>query len=454
MSTKPIAALLLILILIGPARALELRGATGIHDPSTILKRDGVYHVWGTGDGVIHLTSPDLITWSAGPPVFAPGKWPGWINKYVPDFKGFFWAPECYYLNGQYYLYYSCSTGKRPSAIGLATSPDLTNWTDRGMIVHSDERSPYGSIDAAIFRDVGSNLWLAFGSHLKGIWLAPLDPKTGKRRGDTLYNVATHFEAEAAYLLRRGAYYYLFYNIGVCCAGMNSTYRILMGRSKTITGPYLDRDGKDLARGGGTLFLGTDGEHIGAGHFGILREENIERFSFHFYNGLANGWPTLGLQTLVWDAQGWPRPAADLAPGRYAIVSKASGLSLGVHDIGFAEGTPVDQFTYLDNPFQHWNVSPVGDGYYGIASLGTGAYIDLFECSPRDGTKIGLYPWMNNDCQRWRIEPTGDGTFRILNKGGGTAVTLPGGTKTPQALIEGHAWKNDDGQQWIFKKVE
>lgn len=258
---------------------------------------------------------------------------------------------------------------------------------------------------------------------------------------------------EAAYLHFHDGYYYLFENEGLCCKGLNSTYRIMMGRSQAVTGPYLDKEGSDLSKGGSSLFLGTNADKIGPGQIGIVSDGGIDRFSFHYYGSLVNGVPTLGLQTVVWGPGGWPQPATDLPAGRCAILSKASGLALGIHNVSSAEGTALDQFPYRKDPFQQWNVSPTGDGYTTLSSLGTGKFMDLFQCNPHDGTKVDQYAWLGTDCQRWTLEPTSDGAYRILSKGGGTAVTLPGGAKTPQALVEGDRWKGDSSQEWLFQKL-
>ncbi|MDF2440434.1 MAG: arabinan endo,5-alpha-L-arabinosidase, partial [Abditibacteriota bacterium] len=253
------------------------------------------------------------------------------------------------------------------------------------------------------------------------------------------------------YIHFRNGYYYFFQNEASCCRGMNSTYTIMMGRSKTITGPYLDKQGRDLAKGGGTLFMGTEAERIGPGHVSVLSEDGIDRFTFHYYDGRANGAPTVGMQTLIWGADGWPRPGSDLPGGRYVIVSRASGLALGVQQASQVDGTPIDQLAYQGGLMQQWNLSPTGDGYYSIGSLGSGKYLDLFECSVKDGTKISQYPWFNNDCQKWRIEQTSDGAYRIVAKAG-PALTLPGGIQTPRAVVQGFAWKGDSSQQWLFRK--
>jgi arabinan endo-1,5-alpha-L-arabinosidase len=299
------------------------------------------------------------------------------------------------------------------------------------------------------------DLWLSLGSWNKGgIKLVKLDKNTGKPITKPITIAAGQGTGpEAPYLHYRNGYYYLFENEGTCCNGMNVTYRIMVGRSKTITGPYLDKQGKDLAKGGGTPFLGTNAEKIGPGHVGIFREGGIDRFTFHYYDGRASGIPTLGLQTLLWSADGWPQPGSDLPGGRYAIVSQASGLALGVYNNKFDDGTPIDQFAYRGGATQQWNLSPTGDGYYSIGSLGTAKYMDLFQCSPKDGAKISQHPWMNNDCQKWRIEQTSDGAYRVVSKGSATVITLPDGTKTPQAVVRGYPWKGDISQKWLFKKL-
>lgn len=469
---RVVLLLLLALLLLAPREGSRAAVLTGeylwVHDPSRITKCNGKYFIYYTGDNIPMRYSTNLTDWKNGKAVL--GRVPDWAHQAVPRARGQgAWAPDVLFVNGRYFLFYSYSTfGSRTSVIGLVTSPTLDpdrpdyKWTDQGLVIASTDRSRFNAIDPAPLLDAKGDFWLTFGSWNRGgIQLVKLDKNTGKSIGDHVGIVAGQGTGpEAPYIHFHGGFYYVFENEGLCCKGMNSTYQIMMGRSKRISGPYLDKTGKDLARGGGTPFLGSDGEFIGPGHVGILSEGGVDRFSFHYYGSRVNGVPSLGLRRLAWGADGWPRavsdppaPAAGLAPGRYAIISKASGLALGVHDVSMDDGTPIDQFTYSGGAMQLWNVCPVGDGFYGISSLGTGKFFDLFECSPKDGTKISQYPWMNNDCQRWRIESAGQGAYRIIAKGGGTAITLPGGTKTLQALVVGSAWKGDSSQQWLFQKV-
>src|SRR5262249_41699977 len=146
------------------------------------------------------------------------------------------------------------------------------------------------------------------GSFWTGIKLIQLDPNTGKRisSDSQIYPLAFHSSIEAPCLFERQGNYFLFVNWGQCCKGTNSTYNIRIGRSPTVTGPYLDKDGKDLMQEGGTPFLGTSGRFIGPGHAGIYSEAGKSWFSYHYYDGERGGTPMLAVRRLVWGTDGWP----------------------------------------------------------------------------------------------------------------------------------------------------
>ncbi|MBI4664733.1 MAG: arabinan endo-1,5-alpha-L-arabinosidase [Verrucomicrobia bacterium] len=293
--------------------AQPMTGDLFVHDPSTILKLGSNYFLFNTGMGIATKSSSNRVHWTRGSPVFnAP---PAWTTNTVPSFRGHFWAPDVIQLNGQYYLYYSVSTfGKQVSAIGLATSPTLDpaapnyHWTDHGAVIQSTNGSPFNAIDPALFRDRDGKIWMAFGSFWRGIYLVELDSRTGKRVApdSPFRRVAYHRDIEAAALHQREDRYYLFVNWGLCCRGTNSTYEVRVGRSKTITGPYLDRDGHDLVNGGGTLFLKTEGADFGPGHIAVLNDDGREFISCHVYDATLRGRSQLRLRALQWSEDGWP----------------------------------------------------------------------------------------------------------------------------------------------------
>ena len=301
-----------------PADAATLRalGSRDIrtHDPSTLIACDGEYWVFHTGRGIPSWRSKDLVTWQEGPRVFEQA--PAWVAEAVPENRNTnFWAPDILRVGDRYLLYYSVSSfGKKTSAIALATNATLDpanprfKWSDEGIVVRSGADTNYNAIDPALLRDRDGRLWMTFGSFWSGLKLLELDPATGKRLApDSPLHALAHDRAiEAVFLHRRGGHYYLFLNHGTCCRGINSTYHIRVGRSESITGPYLDRAGRNLLEGGGTLVLESEGPFIGPGHAGIVNLGGREWFSCHFYDASQNGRPTYALRPLTWDADGWP----------------------------------------------------------------------------------------------------------------------------------------------------
>ena len=428
--------LLAMALLLGPlAPARALQGAMGAHDPSTIIKRNGVYHVWTTGNQIYHLTSTDLVNWAVAPPVFAAGTWPGWIDTYVSGFGGNFWAPECIFMNGKYYLYYSCSLGQRPCAIGVATSTDLTTWTDQGMVVYSDNNSTYGCIDPAVFADANGNYWMTFGSHLTGIWTVQIDPTTGKRLPNSgLKNVAgsiPYCENEASYMMQHGGYYYLFYNKGICCAGISSTYYVQMGRSRNPDGPFLDLQGVDLLQGGGTDFLVTKNNYIGPGQVGLFVENGINYLTYHYYDGTRTGGPpTLAIGKLTWTATGWPAATQDwVAAGTYKITNQGSGLVWGAASCTATAGQGLVQSVATGLPCQQWTFAPMGSGVYTITN-GSGLRADVAGCAEAAGTPLELYPASALNCQKFRVEPAADGSLVLASYYGNRVVEVPNAATT------------------------
>src|SRR5215469_7262972 len=293
---------------------LSLQGNTFIHDPSTIIKEGDQYYVFGTGWGIMYKSSPDLIHWKHLTPVFSDP--PAWTGPAVPEFQGHFWAPDIIRVDGKFLLYYAVSTwGKQVSAIGMATSPTLDQsapnykWTDCGMVIASTNGSDYNTIDPSAMLDDDGKLWLTFGSYWHGIYLTQLDPQTGLRTKDqTVYHLAWNHSIEASCLTRHDHFYYLFVNWGTCCQGTNSTYEVRMGRATQVTGPYLDRNGKDLENGGGSKFLESTGRFIGPGHIGILKDGDTIWFSYHYYDAATSGRSRLAVGKLGWTKDGWPVP--------------------------------------------------------------------------------------------------------------------------------------------------
>jgi arabinan endo-1,5-alpha-L-arabinosidase len=302
---------MLAIMLTALAALTPLRGVVDAHDPSSIVSQDGRWHVFVTSKRIQHRVSDDLGVFRNARPVFeAP---PDWTSD-VPKFDGTFWAPDIAYFGGRWNLYYSVSSwGSQNSAIALATTPTLDEadprfgWVDRGIVIASREGDSYNTIDPAVFVDE-DRVWLVFGSYWDGIRLIELDPASGLRLDDREpIKLASRQGGaiEAPAIAKQDGWYYLFVNFDRCCAGIESTYNIRVGRSRAIQGPYLDRDERDMNDGGGSLFMETHDRHIGPGHFARLQHEGLDAFSFHFYDRDDKGKPKLAIAKLEW-RDGWP----------------------------------------------------------------------------------------------------------------------------------------------------
>jgi|SRR5579871_606341 len=299
---------------IGAGGYLPDNAIKDVHDPAIIRDR-GSYYVFSTGKGIPIRRSRDLIHWEFVGSVF-PEDVPAARKQEIPNSRSL-WAPTISYFNGRYHLYYAVSTfGSNRSLIALATNKTLDpasrdyRWTDEGKVIETTRQDSYNAIDPNIVLYPPHRAALTFGSFWSGIKTVPLDLATGKPApGATPIALAQRPSPdaiEAPFLLRHGKYCYLFVSFDYCCRGINSTYNIRIGRSEQVAGPYVDRDGKSLLDGGGTLLLGTQGRVIGPGHCSVLHDRKGDFLAYHFYDGDDHGRPTLQIRPLTWTSDGWP----------------------------------------------------------------------------------------------------------------------------------------------------
>lgn len=295
----------------------------GVTDPS-VIKQGDAYYVFSSGPGVPIRRSTDLTHWKAVGQAFEGI--PDWALARVPDARSI-WAPDISFFNGEYHLYYSVSSyGSNRSVIGLATNRTLDpaspayHWVDQGEVIASRPgRSNWNAIDPQLAFDGDSQPWLAFGSQWSGIKLVRIDPATGKpMRGGAhpaLASLARRQGSqpiEAPYIVRHDGAYYLFVSFDRCCLGTASTYKIMVGRAAQIGGPYLDRSGQPMSRGGGTLVLDGQGRYRGPGHNAVLAAGGQSWLFYHTYDALDDGIPRLQVRPLSWGADGWPVVGAPL----------------------------------------------------------------------------------------------------------------------------------------------
>jgi arabinan endo-1,5-alpha-L-arabinosidase len=283
-----------------------LSGSYVIHDPS-LIRVGSCYYAFGTGDPQVNHGNIRILKscgslrgpWTFLNTVFESV--PEWIADVIGGTPGNLWAPDINTVDGRYRLYYAASTfGSNRSVIALATAETIEGpWTDAGEVFRSTRADNFNAIDPDYLEGK-----LAFGSFWDGAKMIDIDPRTGKRSGSDIVSLASRGGAaiEAASLSHSGGYYYLYVSFDRCCAGLNSTYRVMVGRSTGIAGPYVDRDGVMLLNGGGTQVLATDGYEIGPGGEDTLGDGYL---AYHFYDARDNGAPKLGVRAVSY-SNGWP----------------------------------------------------------------------------------------------------------------------------------------------------
>lgn len=306
-----------------PAPA-TLTGDTRTHDPS-MIRHSAAYYVFSTGDerglnnGSIQIrSSSDMQAWELRGTVWEAI--PDWVGAELGATPPNLWAPDIVLLNGTYHLYYAGSSfGSNNSVIGLATNTTLDpaspeyRWVDRGMVLRSTAADNYNAIDPSLVLDTAGVPWLAFGSFWDGIRLRRIDAASGmpSEEDPTLYRIASRGGGaiEAPAIVAHGGYYYLFVSFDNCCRGVLSTYRIMVGRSESISGPYADRAGRRMDQGGGDLVLEADERYRGPGGQSVVNDEGVYRLVYHGYDTTQNGLPQLQIRDIGWTDDGWPQLA-------------------------------------------------------------------------------------------------------------------------------------------------
>jgi arabinan endo-1,5-alpha-L-arabinosidase len=304
------------------------------HDPS-IGREGNNYYVFATtmfGDAAQFPVrcSKDLLNWKLCGHVF--DQIPAWIHEASPTTKEL-WAPDISFFQGKYHLYYAYSAfGVNTSGIALATNDTLDpqspkyHWKDEGLVLKSTPADDFNAIDPNIVFDAKGQPWLSFGSFWTGIKMRRIDPVTGKPStvDPKLYALATRAKpehpepakpglpadwqaVEAPFVVHHGEFYYLFVSFDLCCRGTHSNYRTMVGRSRSVTGPYVDAEGKALLEGGGTQLLKPNSRWIGPGGASILQRPEGDIIVFHAYDAIT-GKPALQISTLTWE-NGWPHAA-------------------------------------------------------------------------------------------------------------------------------------------------
>ena len=454
-------------------------GTPYIHDPSTIMECEGKYYTFGTGGG--GLISEDGWTWNGGAERPGGGA-----------------APDAVKIGDRYLIAYSATGGGlggghagRVLTMWNKTldpkSPDF-KFTEPIEVAHSLDDEDCDAIDAGLLLDpTDGRLWLSYGTYFGFIRIVELDPKTGKRvEGNKEINVA--IDCEATTLMYRDGWYYLLGTHGTCCDGPNSTYNIVVGRSRSVTGPYIDNVGRDMLEGGGKLVIAAGERKTGPGHFGrFVVADGVEKMSYHYEADFDQGGRSvLAIRPLLWK-NGWPVAGEAFKEGTYEIESERRGYALelavdfvrmtgGMHRFWEKDAQPMTPLKsqtledvigtwpkgdinvrigdYMFRPHQKWTITAVpeaggylGGPYYKIVIEGTNRAL----AATADAEVVAVPQFTGAPEQLWRIDQLTDGTYRIMpKKVPGTdkeLVLVSAGDSTPTL---GMFDMKSDNSKWNF----
>ena len=417
-------------------------GAPYIHDPSTIVFCDGKYYTFGTGGG--GLISEDGWNWHSG--ATRPGGGA---------------APDALKIGDRYLVGYSATGGGLGGghAGRILTmwnntldpeSPDF-KFTEAVEVASSLVDKDCDAIDVGFLLDpVTGKLWCTYGTYFGFIRQVELDPKTGFRvEGNEAIDVA--IDCEASVMMYNNGWYYLLGTHGTCCDGVNATYNIICGRSKSPNGPFIDNVGRTMIEGGGKMVAAAEERRFGAGHFGrYVVDEGVEKASFHWEADLdLSGRSTLAIRPLLWKND-WPEVGELVKEGTYEIESVRRGYALelavdfvraagGMRGFGrggdqpnvvienqkleevnanWPEKTEIRISDYMNRPHQRWSFVAVpeaggylGGPYFKIVIEGTDrALTATADCELESAAFTGA------DAQLWRVDQLIDGTYRIMPK--------------------------------------
>lgn len=273
-------------------------------DPSVVKAEDGYYYLFATEDirNMPICRSSNLVDWKFVGTAFTDDTRPA----FEPG--GGLWAPDINKIGDKYVLYYSMSRwgGEWTCGVGVATSDSPAGpFQDKGMMFRSNEIGIQNCIDPFYIEDNGKK-FLFWGS-FRGIYGAELSDDGLSLKQGTEFKKVAGSAYEGTYIYKRDGYYYLFASTGTCCEGVKSTYQTVVGRSKSLWGPYVDKQGRRMLENHHELLIGRNDRFVGTGHNSELVTDDVGQdwILYHGVNVKNPGGRVLLLDRVDWK-DGWP----------------------------------------------------------------------------------------------------------------------------------------------------
>jgi beta-xylosidase len=335
--------------------------AESLPDPTIIKADDGYFYLYATENirNMPIYRSNNLVDWDFVGTCFTEETRPTFVQT---TRQSCLWAPDINYFDGRYVMYYSMSDwgGEWTCGIGVATADKPEGpFTDHGPLFISSEMGTQNSIDPFFIEDDGHK-YLFWGS-FSGIWYTELSDDGLSLKNGLTYTQIAGTLTEGTYIVKHDGYYYMIGSAGSCCSGLSSTYRLLVARSESLFGPYVNKAGRSVMDNCWSKLLGKSAEVVGPGHCSEIVEDEAGQ-SWIFYHGFdaetGNG-RYLYMDQIHWGSDGWPQ-IADSQPST-AARRPVFTTDAGVQNVADNSAKPMLSSTRVENSF---NINVADNGSF------------------------------------------------------------------------------------------
>jgi arabinan endo-1,5-alpha-L-arabinosidase len=173
------------------------------------------------------------------------------------------------------------------------------SWTDQGALITSYSSSAFNAIDPNLVNGTGADeFYLQWGSYWGDIYQSRVAINgeyifaSGNQK-QIAYDPSGNHNTEGATIFYHHNYYYLFLSRGVCCdytdkPTSGTEYHVVVCRSQSATGTFVDKSGVSCLEGGGTTILASHDEVYAPGGQGVFTDKTYgDIFYYHYrrYNG-------------------------------------------------------------------------------------------------------------------------------------------------------------------------
>ncbi|MES2732948.1 MAG: RICIN domain-containing protein [Bacteroidota bacterium] len=441
---------------------------------------NGYYYLTGTTGPNVHIRRATTLNGLKSAPlvqVFTPAQG-------GPNEGG--WAPELFFLDGKWYIYYSAFYSGGDFRIFVLENgsgdPMSNNWVNKGylhanpdywaidgtvMVLHGQKyliwagkdepNSPHGSIYISRM----SNPWTITGGRTK-ISTPDYQWFDWEKIGDWVNEGPEVMLANGKVFLTYSAsmYYTPDYCLGMFTLNNDTSDPMNAGNWVKSTQPVFKRNNATKVYGPGhnCFFKSPDGsEYWQAYHSRSDLNNGNRTTSVKKINWSSDGMPIFGVPTK--NGESLPSPSGEaaapsswpIANGVYRMVPRSSlGSVLEVAGANPEMGARVHQWQWVDGDAQKWNVQATGDGYYTFTSLAGGLILEVQGGSLNGGVKVGQWGANGATCQQWRIEDAGGGFFRLVNRNSGLVLDVTNGSQANGTDVIQWGWNGGNAQQWRF----